>query len=299
MKVLLTGAQGFVGSNLISKLQNDNYGVTTLGRSERNEYICNLSNEVPNLSKEFDIVIHAAGKAHSIPKTKNEEEEFTRVNLVGTQNLCLALEKKGLPKYFIFISTVAVYGRETGLNIRENHPLNGKTPYAKSKILAEEYLLDWATKNNITLTILRPSLIAGINPPGNLGDMIKAIEKGFYFNIAKGEARKSVLMVDDLYPIIEKSMKKGGIYNVCDSTNPSFKELSYSISEQLTKKRPKSISFFIAKTLAVIGDIIGERFPINSLKLEKITKSLTFSNSKILKETDWVPLNVIQNFKIR
>lgn len=63
--------------------------------------------------------------------------------------------------------------------ITEDHPLNGDTPYAKSKIMAEEYLIRWCQKNNVILGILRPSLLAGKNALGNLGAMVMVFVKDF------------------------------------------------------------------------------------------------------------------------
>ena len=146
--------------------------------------------------------------------------------------------------------------------------------------------------------ILRPSLIAGPNPPGNLGVMIKGIKSGKYLSISNGIARKSVLMVQDIANIVQKKKKKGGVYNVCDSHHPTFYELSEKISLLLGKSKPFSIPLFIAKLLALVGDLMGGNAPINSLKLSKITNSLTFSNEKIKKELGWEPSDVINNFKV-
>src|SRR5690606_10001990 len=112
-----------------------------------------------------------AGKAHGIPNSATEEKVFFDVNYQGTVNLCKALEQSILPKAFIFVSTVAVYGVDFDENISEEHPLKGETPYALSKIKAELYLTEWCTKNDVILSIIRPSLIAGPNAPGNLGAM--------------------------------------------------------------------------------------------------------------------------------
>lgn len=83
------------------------------------------------------MVLHACGKAHIVPRTEEEKQAFFDVNYTGTIHLCEALERVGGPKALIFISTVAVYGYESGEMITEEHPLNGDTPYAKSKIMAE------------------------------------------------------------------------------------------------------------------------------------------------------------------
>jgi len=296
ISLLLTGSSGFLGSNIKPILKN--WNIMTLGLSELDDLKLNLSNHIPIFDYSFDIVLHAAGKAHSIPKTEREASIFFDFNLQGTKNLCMGLEKSGIPKSFIYISTVAVYGVEYGTNINEDHPLEGTTPYALSKIQAEEYLKKWCSKNSVTLGILRPSLIAGKNPPGNLGAMINGIKSGRYLRIADGSAQKSVLMAEDIARIIPKLAEVGGIYNVCDNHHPSFAELEELIALQLNKKTPRSIPYWAAKGMALAGDCIGNKFPINSSKLEKITQSLTFSNEKAKRELGWEPLDVLQNFKI-
>ena len=297
MNLLFTGGTGFLGANIKPSLEKL-YDVKTLGRANQNDIEADLSLGVPELSESFDIVLHAAGKAHVIPKTEQEVNDFYTVNTQGTINLCKALGKNGVPKAFIFISTVAVYGEETGIEITEDHPLEGMSAYAKSKIQAEEYLKDWCQTNNVKLSILRCSLLAGKNAPGNLGSMVKGIKARYYFNIDKGRAKKSVLMVDDITTLIPKLVTRGGIYNLCDNYHPSFGEIAASISKQLNIKEPISIPLWIAKSMAFIGDLFGPKFPINSTRLKKITSPLTFSCKKAMRELDWEPLNVLENFKI-
>lgn len=293
MKILFTGANGFLGRNVIPVLREKAFEVKTFG-TRNADYVYDISKQFPAIEENFDIVFHAAGKAHCIPKNRDEEKNFYDVNLKGTKNLCRSLESN-LPKIFIFISTVAVYGTEFGSNISEEFPLAGNTPYAKSKIEAERFLENWSLKNNIRLFIFRPSLIAGPNPPGNLGDMIKAIKIGKYFNIAGGKAEKSLIWVEDFAELTFLSLAHpGGIYNVCDNSNPSFKEISERFSIVLNKKMPKNIPFFLAKLMALAGDILGSKAPINSQKLNKITKALTFSNEKIKKELGFLPTNVLK-----
>lgn len=299
MKLLFTGASGFLGNNILPKLRTGYSVVTTLGHLDSDDVKTNLAKEIPSLQGQYDIVLHAAGKAHVMPKTKEEEDLFYAVNYEGTRNLCAALEKVGVPRSLIFISTVAVYGCEYGNLITEDHPLEGTTPYAKSKIMAEEFLTGWCEKNHVVLTILRPSLLAGVNPPGNLGDMIRGIEKGFYVNIAGGKVCKSILMADDIANLIPLVADKGGIYNVCDTSQPTFGELSILIAHQLGKRKPISIPYWCAKCLALVGDIIGKRFPINSSRLGKLTQSLTFSNQKAIDALGWQPMKVLETLHIK
>ena len=297
MKLLFTGASGFLGSN-VRPLLEGMYGVKTVGLSPKDDYTIDIAKEIPVLRERYDIVLHVAGKAHSVPKTEAERQVFFDVNLQGTKNLCTALERRRVPRAFIFISTVAVYGCAYGENITEDHPLDGDTPYAMSKRLAEEYLQKWCYEHNVILGIIRPSLIAGPNPPGNLGAMIHGIRSGKYLSIAGGQARKSVLMVQDIAKLVPLLAEKGGIYNVCDSHHPTFRELETTICRQLDKKLPLSIPYWVAKCMALAGDCLGRKAPINSLKLDKITKSLTFSNEKAIRELGWKPTNVLENFNI-
>lgn len=297
MKLLFTGGTGFLGKNIYPLLAKE-YDVTLCGITDKDDIKVNIAKEVPVLNDKYDIVLHAAGKAHIVPRTEAEKQAFFDVNLQGTKNLCKALEKSGLPKALIFISTVAVYGCDEGENITEDHPLNGKTPYALSKIQAEEFLTDWCKKHNVVLGIIRPSLIAGPNPPGNLGAMISGIKSGKYLSIGGGKARKSVLMVQDIVSLVNLLAQKGGVYNVCDDSQPTFRDLEKIISKQLGGKRVINIPYWTANILAKIGNILGPKAPINSNKLDKITKTLTFSNEKAKRDLGWNPTDVLSSFKI-
>ena len=296
-KILFTGGTGFLGKNVRPILDKE-YEVTTCGITSEDMIKANLAKETPKLDKHYDIVLHACGKAHVVPKTVAEKQAFFDVNYTGTKHLCEALEKVGVPKALVFISTVAVYGCEFGDLITEEHPLEGKTPYAKSKIMAEEYLAEWCKKNNVVLGILRPSLLAGKDAPGNLGAMVNGVRKGFYMNIAGGKVIKSILMAEDIARILPLLVEKGGTYNVCDTCQPSFGELSISVAKQLGKGKPMNIPYWMAWCMAKVGDLFGSKAPINSYKLEKMTKSLTFSNEKARKELGWEPMDVLDNYKI-
>lgn len=298
-RLLLTGASGFVGVNLIPLLRNASFEVKTMGLVREGDYRLDLSTTVPRLQENFDVVLHAAGKVHTVPKSEDENEIFFNINYRGTINLCRALDKSGIPKALVYISSVAVYGLDKGENITENYPLNGTTPYALSKIRAEQFLTDWCTYHNVKLSIIRPSVIAGPNPPGNLEAMINGIKTGKYFSIGGGNVRKSILMVQDIARLLPALIENGGIYNVCDSDHPSFRQLELLIAKQLKKRPPSSISLPIARGMALAGDLLGKRAPFNSQRLLKMTESLTFSNEKAKKILGWEPLSVLENFIIQ
>lgn len=296
--LLFTGGTGFLGRN-VKPILDKEYKVTTIGITPMDELQANFARVVPELDKHYDIVLHAAGKAHVYPKTEEEKQAFYDINFNGTVNLCKALENVGVPRAFVFISTASVYGEEGGSGISEDAPLVGNSPYAESKRMAEEYLQDWATRNNVILGILRPSLLAGKDAPGNLGAMVKGIMKGYYFNIAGGNVQKSLLMAEDIAHILPLLIKKGGIYNVCDTHQPTYKELSISIAKQLGVRKPISIPYWFAYCLALVGNLLGRNAPINTARLKKLTTSITLSNEKARKELGWEPMDVLENYRVR
>lgn len=296
-KLLLTGGTGFLGRHVKPLLEKE-YDVTTCGASAGNDIQCDLSVAQPKLDWQYDIVLHAAGKAHVIPKTIEEEKSFYDINYQGTVNLCKGLEHFGIPETLVFISTIAVYGLTEGQDIDESYPLNGHTPYAKSKIMAEEFLSRWCLDHGVNLCILRPPLLVGSNPPGNLGSMIKGIRSGRYFSIGGGKAQKSVLMAVDIARLLPLLEGKNGIYNVCDDYHPSMRVLEGRISCLLGKSMPRDIPYWLAKCFALIGDCLSDNIPINSNRLRKLTSTLTFSNEKAKQELGWLPLNVLENIRL-
>jgi nucleoside-diphosphate-sugar epimerase len=295
-QVLLTGASGFLGNSIINSI-SPIVDVFTLGRLNC-FFNYDLSHSIP-LLPELNIVIHAAGKAHSVPKSSIEKQAFFDVNFKGTQNLLKGLEEsQSLPQAFIFISTVAVYGKENGINTSEDAPLLAQDPYGLSKIQAEQIVLDWCKKQNVICTILRLPLLAGQNPPGNLGAMIKGIREGYYFNIAGGNAKKSMVLAEDVAKCILKVAEIGGIYNLTDGYHPSFAELSNHISIQLGKGKPMNMPLWLARIIANFGDLLGSKVPLNTNKLKKITSDLTFDDSKAREAFGWKPTPVLEGFKI-
>ena len=295
-KLLFTGGTGFLGRN-VKPILDQQYEVTTCGITNDDMIKANLAKEVPELPERYDVVLHACGKAHMVPKTEAEKQAFYDVNYTGTIHLCEALEKVGVPKSIIFISTMSVYGDVAGNNSTEETPLCGDSPYADSKIKAEQYLTDWCSKRGVILGILRPSLLAGEGAPGNLGAMVNGIKTGKYLSIAGGKAKKSILMAQDIANLVPLVAEKGGVYNVCDDYNPSFGELEASIAKQLGKRKPISIPYWMAKCLACVGDVFSF-FPINSSRLRKIVTSDTWSNEKAKRELGWKPMSVLENYKI-
>ena len=295
MEVLLTGATGFLGKSIQVVLSREN-SLFSLSRTA-GDYKLTIENEIPNFNQAFDLVIHAAGKAHSVPKTQEEKKQFYDVNVLGTQNLLKGLEEVGVPEQFVFISSVSVYGQEHGLNITEDFPLEAIDAYGLSKIEAEGLVQEWCKQHNVVCTILRLPLLVGTNPPGNLGAMIKGIARGYYFNIGGGKSKKSMVLAEDVAAFIPKIANIGGTYNLTDGYHPSFFELSCVIAKQLGKSVPMNMPLFVANGIGFLGNFLGNNAPINSLKLKKITADLTFDDSKA-RSVGWQPRRVLDWFSI-
>lgn len=286
MTCLLTGSTGFLGSIFATEFSH-HFDLTTLGRSVENDLICDLAKEVPVLPQGYDWVVHNAGKAHMVPRTQAESEAFWELNHKGTLRLLEAIDNTGqYPRCFVFISTVAVYGVEEGMNISENHPLQGQTPYAKSKIAAEAAIQEWGTAHNVLVVILRLPLVTGPNPPGNLGKMEAAIRKGRYVRILGNTARKSRVAGVEVARLIPTLIGKSGVYNLTDGVHPTFCEIEEEVALQMGKKIRWGIPAFVIRWAAKVGDYIPG-FPLNTAQYRKLTASLTFSDEKARKELGW------------
>ncbi len=296
MNCLITGVNGFLGKIILQSISDSNkiWGLSRKG-SNFNFF---LEKRVPDFNLHFDLVIHAAGKAHSVPHTVSEKQEFYNVNVLGTKNLLEGLTKAGIPKYFVFISSVSVYGKDYGIAIDENAPLLAKDPYGFSKIQAEQLVLDWCKMHNIICTIFRLPLIVSDNAPGNLGIMLNGIKQRFYFNISGGLAKKSMVLAEDVAKHIIPASKIGGIFNLTDGYHPSFEELSNHISIQLGKGKPMNMPFWFAMLVAKFGDLLGNKVPLNTNKLKKITSDLTFDDNKARAAFCWESTPVLEGFKI-
>lgn len=295
-KALLTGAYGFLGRHLLQCLAA-NYQVDTLGLNPANTYVTDLSKDVPALKSNYDIIVHAA--AYSLVSENVSDEIYFETNSEGTRRLCLAFnERNEFPGHFIFISSVAVYGLKEGILISEEYSLKGETAYAKSKIAAEAIVTNWCALHKVNCTILRLPLLVGAHASGNFGKMVDAISKRRFFIPGHGQVRKSMLLAEDVAAFIAGKQLKQGVYNLTDCHHPSLNIIADIIARQCGVKPPLHVPYWICKILATAGDIIGKKFPFNSRILEQLTTSLTFNDSKAIREMGWAPQQVINHLEL-
>lgn len=295
--VLLTGASGFLGKHIYEFLLENYTIVETLGRHNSDNIKFDFQSNTPLNLKHYNLVVHSAGKAHVVPRNESEAEKFYKINLEGTETLLKALEANP-PDSFVFISTIAVYGLDLGQEIDEDCPLNAVEPYGDSKVKAERAVINWCNQHNCKYGILRLPLVAGLNPPGNLGAMINGIRSGRYFRIGAGKAKKSMVLAEDVASIIPHLAAIGGVYNLTDGHHPSFKELETVLEKRLETK-VKVFPFVAAKMLAYVGDAINfilrkRAFPLDSRAFGKITSTLTLNDTRARKQLGWRPKSTLE-----
>ena len=213
--LLITGASGMLGRYI--KEEFDGFEIRTLGLSEGNDFVCDLTKYEPSFREQkFETVIHCAG-------TENDEMA-DELNYKGTQALVKALSLNP-PENFVYISSYRVYSEDAGENIKEEENLFATTEAGKSKARAEEYLRDWALKNDVTLTIIRPALMFGNGVKGKALELFNDAIDSKYIHVRGNDARVSVVTAYDVARIIRKIFDRGGVYNVADNFNPRLIDL--------------------------------------------------------------------------
>ncbi len=204
MSILITGANGFLGSTIvrqalasqISFYATDRQKTSAISGIDYNPSdITNPSTLKPVL-KGIAGVIHAAGLAHIFDGAQAKDEMFYSVNVMGTVNMLNAAILAGV-QHFVLISSVSVYGPYTQGVYDEGVSCNPVGPYALSKYNAEQRAQGIAKKAGITLTILRLATLYGEGDPGNVGRLMRSLDQGRFVWIGDGSNRKSLLYKED------------------------------------------------------------------------------------------------------
>ena len=286
MKIVITGATGFVGQNLVAYLQQKNYEISSISLREKEWK--------KSILLEGQAIIHLVGKAHDTTNSSSSDEYF-RVNRDLTIEVFNEFLKSKVRDFFYFSSVKAVADSVIGI-LDENTVPVPKTPYGKSKLETEEYLLNQKIPDGKRLFIIRPCMIHGPGNKGNLNLLYNIVEKGIPWPLASFRNNRSFLCIDNLSFLIEAMISDvnlpSGIYNFSDDDFVSTNELVTVIAKILGNKgRLLSIPPIFIQFIAKIGDVIP--FPLNSERLKKLTESYLVSNDKIKKglNIDKLPLS--------
>lgn len=296
-KILVTGASGFVGQSLCETLSKSGRSVLGAVRNLNSILINKNIKYIPvgdiafkknwkELLFEVDCIIHCAGRAHKMHKSKNFDAYYL-TNIDGTKHLAEQAAEVGVRR-FIFLSSIGVNGLNTNnrnpfSNIDEPNPVED---YSISKYKAEKILLDISSKKAMQVVIIRSPLIYGRFVPGNLNRLIKVIKLGIPIPFGGIKNSKSLIGIDNLIDLIihcidypEVSEK---IFLASDGENLSTPELINLIASSMGRKA--NLFSFPISILKFLGVVFGRSKEIN-----RLTGSLTIDNSYTKKILNWTP----------
>ena len=305
---LVTGGNSFIGIHLVNELIRRNVNIVVYVRSIKtipDEWIGKVkviegdlidNNSILNIGDKFDVVFHLAAYVHKIPKSDDEKKYVFAVNVEGTKNLLESLSDS--VGNIVFFSSVSVYGNDMGRNLDEDTSTNPTTLYGKTKLSAEQLVIDYGNKHKFKTTILRLPLVYGPGNKGNIYNMIKAIDNRRFVMMGRGLNKRSMVyvgnVVDAAMAVLNTEVSDGKVYLITDGIDYTVRDLYKLISKGLGRNPlPFNVPMGIAKMLAMAGDIgnkiIRKPLPFNSEVLGKLTDSLTFSSGRIQKDIGFKP----------
>lgn len=298
MKVLLTGASGFVGHHLVDLLHKEGFEITCLVRkTSRVEEIKNkaklvygeitIPESLNEAVKGVDYVIHLAG---IVKATKSKQ--YYEVNTQGTINLFNAvLTTNPNIKRFVYISSQAA-SSPSEVPIKEDTPSNPVTSYGKSKLEAEKFLEQNSDK--LPITIIRPSAIYGPYDKEFL-PVYQLINRGFEILVKGGKTKLSMVYVKDLVKSIFLAMiSEKTIGKKYFSTHPRpiylyefFNSIKKALNRKFTVKIPIPIPilYTFAFVNTVFSKVINQPSMFNFEKVNEIKNSWVCSPENLIKDT--------------
>lgn len=298
---LVTGADGFIGRLLCSRLQQNGVSVRSLLRRPSEgpwdeSVVGDITQPLPpEAMSSIDTVFHLAGKAHALSETRQDDEEYLLVNTEGTRRLLEASREAGVSRFVLF-SSVKAMGEGGPEELDETSPCRPENPYGKSKLEAERLVLEG---NYVPHSVvLRLCMVYGPGMKGNLPNMIEAIDKGRFPPIPEFNNKRSMVHVDDVIQATilaaEKQEAVGQVYIITDGQPCSTRQLYENICKTLGKSIPSwRIPKLVLQMLAGIGDLIGKaqgrRFIFDRDALDKLAGSARYSSKKIERELGLQP----------
>ncbi|MCB9494755.1 MAG: NAD-dependent epimerase/dehydratase family protein [Desulfobacteraceae bacterium] len=292
-KVLLTGAEGFVGKRLKFLLERRGYNVKpAVWKGSKNHKVfsdksfCfeNLDSETDwsdaFKSENIDTVVHLAARVHVMrEKSENPLNEFLKVNCEGTRKLAEQAAENNVGR-FIFLSTIGVNGSfTTDAPFNENSKISPHNNYSMSKYMAELELLKTGRQTGMEIVILRPPLVYGPGVGANFLKLLNLVNRLSLLPFGNVSNKKSFIYLDNLCDAIISCTGHGksveGIFTVSDGTDISTKELVLKISGFMNKKtRLFSFSSSLARKLfyvfgkANVYDSLWRSLEIDSSKIK-------------------------------
>ena len=270
MKILITGAYGFVGTNLCRYLASRGHECVALDIPEikRDDVPYKVFYSWDELDSidwaGINAVVHLAGKAHDL-KNVSDPQSYFDINVGLTEKIFNAANGK-VPRFIYFSSSKAA---------------DADTPYGKSKLEAEQFLAGRAI-------VLRPAMIHGPGNKGNLNLLWGIARRGFPWPLAAFENKRSFTSIGNICAAVEALCERGenGIYPIADDEMLSTNRLIELMAEACGRKPklwhlPKGLMRFAAR----IGDIL--HLPLNTERLGKLTEDSFVDNAALKKHLGW------------
>ena len=262
MKILVTGATGFVGRYLVNDLSKTDEVIafvrkkSSLLPSSVQQIVSNNFFDIA-IPKDTDVIVHLAGIAHN---KNNSVDEFKKINVDGT----LELARKALEaniKRFIFISSIGVNGNSTyGKAFTEQDTPNPTNDYTKSKYEAEKALAKLFENTNIDLVIIRPPLIYAHDAPGNFSKLLMLIKLGQFLPFGCTHNQRSFIAIENLVSFITTCIyhdtKINETFLIADDEVISTKQLIQCLSSGMGKSM--ILLPVPTKLLSILADVTGK-----------------------------------------
>ncbi|MEJ2619049.1 MAG: SDR family oxidoreductase [Candidatus Thiodiazotropha sp.] len=299
--ILVTGANGFIGSQLCPYLVDQGYRVRAAMRRRQPEWKVCEQFAVGEISADSDwrqalqgveTVIHLAGRAHVMrERTDNPLELFRQVNVEGSLQLAKQAKLAGV-KRFIFLSSIKVNGEcSYGKPFAADDPVKPEDAYGQSKWEAEQALSESLAESDTALVIVRPVLVYGPGVKGNLRSLASWIRKGVPLPLAGVENRRSLVGIDNLLDFlhlcIEHPAAAGERFLVADGEDLSTPQLIRMLATAMgVKARLFPLPDLI---LHLLGVLSGQ-----SAAIERLCGDLQVDIEKNRRLLEWMPKRSVE-----
>jgi len=298
MKILLTGANGFVGGHLVQALEATPGIDLTAAIRRPVEVLAARTIMVQDLDANTDwsaalknqnVVIHAAARAHIMKDDAADPMlEYRRTNVEGTLNLAHQAAAASI-KRFIFLSSIKVNGEQTevGRPFYADDTARPIDDYGVSKAEAEKGLLEISSDTGMEVVIIRPPLVYGQNIKGNFAKLIALVAKGVPLPLAMVKNQRSFVAIDNLVDLIITCINHpkaaNQIFLVSDGQDLSTPELLDGMAKAMG--RDMRLFPIPLSLLSFVAGVIGKRDEAN-----RLLGSLQLDISKTLDVLDWAPV---------
>lgn len=296
MKILITGANGFVGSRLMWFLEQKGHEVlgmdisehclrgahpkTVLGDVRNSEDFASFSN------KGIEMIIHCAASKHDFGISP---DEYYSNNELGTEVVMKFAAQEKIKK-IIYYSTVSVYGHKA-VPCGEDGPLYANNEYGVSKLAGEKVIERFAAQDkSLEIFFLRPSIIYGPHNFANMYNLIAMQNRRFWVTIGKGAHIKSMVslenLVDMTYWCFDRFQPGIQIYNTLDKPYITVQELMKIIASHPgfslpILQVPLGLVMVVGKAFDVLAKVLKKDLPINSDRMQKFATSTEYYSEKI------------------